>query len=138
MRFEIKPGISSRSLFEVHHQVNLTTSYDIWNLNMTNCRRLQAHPLRNDIYSTTSSSCSSSGFRNFGGTTQRTSKVILFTVDSPNALFTCRCRYINLYLDIIATADNLPLLYHLAQKAKTVRDAESHTHSEVCFRCVGN
>ncbi|TDL19619.1 ARM repeat-containing protein [Rickenella mellea] len=39
-------------------------------------------------------------------------------------------KYINFYLDLIATADNLPLLYHLAMKAKTVRDAESNTSSE--------
>ena len=40
-------------------------------------------------------------------------------------------RYIRFYLSIIATEDNIPLLYHLAAKAKTVRDAESHTYSEV-------
>lgn len=40
-------------------------------------------------------------------------------------------RYIDFYLDIIASADNIPLLYHLAVKAKTIRDSESHTYSEV-------
>ncbi|KDQ08190.1 hypothetical protein BOTBODRAFT_118968 [Botryobasidium botryosum FD-172 SS1] len=39
-------------------------------------------------------------------------------------------KYIEFYLDIIASADNIPLLYHLALKAKTVRDSESHTYSE--------
>lgn len=42
-------------------------------------------------------------------------------------------RYIEFYLDLIANAENVPLLYHLAMKAKTVRDAESHTYSEVIF-----
>lgn len=41
------------------------------------------------------------------------------------------CRYIDFYLDLICTSDNVGLLYHLATKAKTVRDAESYTHSEV-------
>lgn len=41
-------------------------------------------------------------------------------------------RYIDFYLDLVATPDNISLLYHLAMKAKTVRDPESHTHSEVC------
>lgn len=40
-------------------------------------------------------------------------------------------RYIDFYLDLVATPDNISLLYHLAMKAKTVRDAESHTFSEV-------
>ncbi|KAI0938430.1 hypothetical protein AcW1_001836 [Taiwanofungus camphoratus] len=39
-------------------------------------------------------------------------------------------KYIEFYLDLIANAENVPLLYHLAMKAKTVRDAESHTYSE--------
>jgi sister-chromatid-cohesion protein PDS5 len=42
-------------------------------------------------------------------------------------------RYIQFYLGIIGSADNVSLLYHLALKAKTVRDAESHTYSEVNF-----
>jgi sister-chromatid-cohesion protein PDS5 len=41
-------------------------------------------------------------------------------------------RYIEFYLDLIGTADNMPLLYHLAMKGKTVRDATSQTYSEVC------
>lgn len=40
-------------------------------------------------------------------------------------------RYLDFYLDLVATADNISLLYHLAMKTKTVRDAESHTYSEV-------
>lgn len=40
-------------------------------------------------------------------------------------------RHIQLYLDLIATPDNISLIYNLAAKAKTVRDADSHTHSEV-------
>ncbi|CAK5272282.1 unnamed protein product [Mycena citricolor] len=39
-------------------------------------------------------------------------------------------KYINFYLDMIANADTISLLYHLAMKAKTVRDAESQQHSE--------
>ncbi|KZP25702.1 ARM repeat-containing protein [Athelia psychrophila] len=39
-------------------------------------------------------------------------------------------KYIDFYLDLVATPDNISLLYHLAMKAKTVRDPESHTHSE--------
>ncbi|KAH7882429.1 armadillo-type protein [Phlebopus sp. FC_14] len=39
-------------------------------------------------------------------------------------------KYIEFYLDLVASSDNIPLLYHLAMKAKTVRDAESHTYSE--------
>ena len=35
------------------------------------------------------------------------------------------------FLDLVATADNIGLLYHIAMKAKTVRDAESHVYSEV-------
>lgn len=36
-------------------------------------------------------------------------------------------------MDLIASSDNVSLLYHLAMKAKTVRDAQSHTYSEVCY-----
>jgi len=43
------------------------------------------------------------------------------------------CRYVEFYLDQVAFSENISLLYHLAMKAKTVRDAESHTYSEVCF-----
>ena len=32
---------------------------------------------------------------------------------------------------LVATSDNIALLYHIALKAKTVRDAESHSYSEV-------
>ncbi|KAH7926273.1 hypothetical protein BV22DRAFT_1128351 [Leucogyrophana mollusca] len=39
-------------------------------------------------------------------------------------------KYIEFYLDQIASSDNVSLLYHLAMKTKTVRDAESHTYSE--------
>ena len=39
-------------------------------------------------------------------------------------------RYIQFYLELIATSDNISLLYHLAMKCKTVRDSESHTHTE--------
>jgi len=45
-------------------------------------------------------------------------------------------RYLDFYLDLVATSDNIPLLYHLAMKAKTVRDAESHTYSEVSLVLV--
>ncbi|KAG9311776.1 armadillo-type protein [Chiua virens] len=39
-------------------------------------------------------------------------------------------KYVDFYLDLIASSDNIALLYHLALKAKTVRDSESHTYSE--------
>ena len=39
--------------------------------------------------------------------------------------------YLQFYLDLIATSENVSLLYHLANKGKTVRDAESHTYSVV-------
>lgn len=42
-------------------------------------------------------------------------------------------RYIQFYLQIVANSNNISLLYHLAQRCKTIRDAESHTFSEV--RC---
>lgn len=45
-------------------------------------------------------------------------------------MFPCY-RYITFFLDLIATNDNIGLLYHIALKAKTVRDAESHVYSEV-------
>lgn len=41
-------------------------------------------------------------------------------------------RYIDFYLDLVASPDNIPLLFNLAMKAKTVRDIESHMYSEVC------
>lgn len=49
-------------------------------------------------------------------------------------LITILLRYIEFYLDLIGTADNIPLLYHLALKCKTVRDASSETYSEVCCK----
>ncbi|KAH6900864.1 cohesin-associated protein Pds5 [Coprinopsis sp. MPI-PUGE-AT-0042] len=39
-------------------------------------------------------------------------------------------KYIQLYLDLVASQDNLSLLNHLAMKLKTVRDAESHSSTE--------
>ncbi|KIJ63153.1 hypothetical protein HYDPIDRAFT_113739 [Hydnomerulius pinastri MD-312] len=39
-------------------------------------------------------------------------------------------KYVELYLDLVASSENISLLYHLSMKAKTVRDAESHTYSE--------
>ncbi|KAJ7599219.1 armadillo-type protein [Mycena floridula] len=39
-------------------------------------------------------------------------------------------KYIMFYLDLVSTKENVSLLHHLALKGKTVRDAESHTHSE--------
>ncbi|KAF9474133.1 hypothetical protein BDN70DRAFT_899215 [Pholiota conissans] len=38
--------------------------------------------------------------------------------------------YIQFYLDLIASSENISLLYHLAQKGKTVRDPESHGSSQ--------
>lgn len=40
-------------------------------------------------------------------------------------------RYIQFYLDLVATQETVSLLYHLALKGKTVRVAESHAVSEV-------
>ncbi|EDR01919.1 uncharacterized protein LACBIDRAFT_254367 [Laccaria bicolor S238N-H82] len=39
-------------------------------------------------------------------------------------------RYVQFYLELMATQDNISLLYHLAMKGKTVRDPEGHTFSE--------
>jgi len=39
-------------------------------------------------------------------------------------------RYIEFYLESVASAENISLLYHLSGKAKTVRDSESHLYSE--------
>ncbi|KAH9928578.1 armadillo-type protein [Amylocystis lapponica] len=39
-------------------------------------------------------------------------------------------QYITFYLETVASAENVALLFHLAMKAKTVRDAESHAFSE--------
>lgn len=41
------------------------------------------------------------------------------------------CRYIEFYLDCVANSENSSMLYHLALKLKTVRDAESEEYSEV-------
>ncbi|KAF9457542.1 armadillo-type protein [Collybia nuda] len=39
-------------------------------------------------------------------------------------------KYVQFYLDLIATSETVSLLYHLAMKGKTVRDAESHTYTQ--------
>ncbi|KDQ60158.1 hypothetical protein JAAARDRAFT_711869 [Jaapia argillacea MUCL 33604] len=39
-------------------------------------------------------------------------------------------RYVEFYLDCVASSENISLLYHLAMKLKTVRDAESSAISE--------
>ncbi|KAI0689173.1 armadillo-type protein [Cytidiella melzeri] len=39
-------------------------------------------------------------------------------------------KYIDFYLDLVCTPENIALLYHLAMKTKTIRDAESHAHTE--------
>ncbi|KAF5351176.1 hypothetical protein D9756_008405 [Leucocoprinus leucothites] len=39
-------------------------------------------------------------------------------------------KYIQFYLDLVVTPENIALLYHLASKGKTVRDHSSFTHSE--------
>lgn len=44
-----------------------------------------------------------------------------------------RNRYIQFYLDLVASNENVSLLYHLALKSKTVRDAETQAFSDVCF-----
>ena len=38
-------------------------------------------------------------------------------------------RYISFYLDLVATAENINLLYHLAGKLKTVRDITTKNNS---------
>ncbi|KAF8899783.1 armadillo-type protein [Gymnopilus junonius] len=38
--------------------------------------------------------------------------------------------YVQFYLDLMATSENISLLYHLAHRGKTVRDPESHSSSE--------
>ncbi|PFH47385.1 hypothetical protein AMATHDRAFT_152196 [Amanita thiersii Skay4041] len=47
-------------------------------------------------------------------------------------------RYVGFYLDLVGSAETISLLYHLAMKGKTVRDAESHGHSEVSLDCLAN
>ncbi|TFK86665.1 hypothetical protein K466DRAFT_492369 [Polyporus arcularius HHB13444] len=44
--------------------------------------------------------------------------------------------YIQFFLQEVASSDNIALLYHIAQKAKTVRDAESHVYSENLYVCA--
>ncbi|CAL1708691.1 unnamed protein product [Somion occarium] len=39
-------------------------------------------------------------------------------------------KYIEFFLELVASADNVSLLFHLAVKLKTVRDSESHAYSE--------
>ncbi|TFK20656.1 cohesin-associated protein Pds5 [Coprinopsis marcescibilis] len=39
-------------------------------------------------------------------------------------------KYVQFYLDLMASQDNISLLNHLAMKLKTVRDAETHGHTE--------
>lgn len=39
--------------------------------------------------------------------------------------------YIHFYLEVMATSENVSLLYHLAHKGKTVRDPESQGASQV-------
>ena len=39
--------------------------------------------------------------------------------------------YVQFYLDLIATSENISLLYFLSFKGKSVRDSESHSGSEV-------
>ncbi|RPD56961.1 hypothetical protein L226DRAFT_491089 [Lentinus tigrinus ALCF2SS1-7] len=44
--------------------------------------------------------------------------------------------YIQFFLELVGTSDNIALLFHIAQKAKTVRDAESHVYSENLYACA--
>ncbi|KAH0581979.1 hypothetical protein H2248_011642 [Termitomyces sp. 'cryptogamus'] len=39
-------------------------------------------------------------------------------------------KYLRFYIEHVATSDNISLLFYLAQKGKTVRDAESHSYTE--------
>ncbi|CCM05112.1 uncharacterized protein FIBRA_07319 [Fibroporia radiculosa] len=39
-------------------------------------------------------------------------------------------KYIDFYLDLVLSMENISLLFHLSMKAKTVRDAVSHAYSE--------
>ncbi|KAF8067855.1 armadillo-type protein [Lyophyllum atratum] len=39
-------------------------------------------------------------------------------------------KYIQFYISLVATSENISLLYHLAMKAKSVRDSESHAYTE--------
>lgn len=42
--------------------------------------------------------------------------------------------YVHFYLEVMASSENISLLYHLAQKGKTVRDPESQGSSQVCIQ----
>ncbi|KAF5383320.1 hypothetical protein D9615_004981 [Tricholomella constricta] len=39
-------------------------------------------------------------------------------------------KYIQFYIDLVATSENVSLLFHLALKGKSVRDSESHAYTE--------
>ncbi|KAG6864378.1 hypothetical protein C0991_010047 [Blastosporella zonata] len=39
-------------------------------------------------------------------------------------------KYIQFYIELVATSENISLLFHLALKGKTIRDSESHTYTE--------
>ena len=41
-------------------------------------------------------------------------------------------RYIKFYTLTVATAENISLIFHLAEKLKTIQDAESDQYSEAC------
>ncbi|KAI0777199.1 hypothetical protein BD413DRAFT_514292 [Trametes elegans] len=45
-------------------------------------------------------------------------------------------KYIQFYLDLVASNENVSLLYHLALKAKTVRDADSQAYSQNLYACA--
>jgi hypothetical protein len=42
-----------------------------------------------------------------------------------------RGRYIEFFVNLVATADNISLLYYIASRAKTVQDAEGGAFSDV-------
>ncbi|KII91267.1 hypothetical protein PLICRDRAFT_105332 [Plicaturopsis crispa FD-325 SS-3] len=42
-------------------------------------------------------------------------------------------KYVEFYLDQVATAENVSLLYHMAMKLKTVRDSESEAYSQKLY-----
>ncbi|EIW55568.1 uncharacterized protein TRAVEDRAFT_73422 [Trametes versicolor FP-101664 SS1] len=45
-------------------------------------------------------------------------------------------KYIQFYLDLVASNENVSLLYHLALKSKTVRDAETQAFSDNLYACA--
>lgn len=57
--------------------------------------------------------------------------VYLLRFSMPSSYVIFGTRYIEFYLESVASAENISLLYHLSGKAKTVRDSESHLYSEV-------